>query len=163
MVPLSHKNQGSEGLYTGPPPATAAKAKDAWIFPNHMVCQQWNWFQWGNQIIMFVFYSFHCWFGIKEGSNFLFELLCFVWYYIWKTTFLKLKLCYSRRDMLLKNLFWNIHIKNSESFIIQNCWKDLHQKTFGWCQKHHTEYFAFIKHTEKIYCFFLLVCLFLLF
>lgn len=29
MVPLSHKNKGFEGLYTGPSPATAAKAKDA--------------------------------------------------------------------------------------------------------------------------------------
>lgn len=29
MVPLSHKNQGFEGLHTGPSPATAAKAKDA--------------------------------------------------------------------------------------------------------------------------------------
>lgn len=109
------------------------------------------------------FDGFVCWFRVREGSNLLFEILCFMWYYIWKTAFLKLKLCCSRRNVLSNNLFWNIHIKDSESFIIQNCWRDPHQKTFGWCQKHHTEHFAFTKHTEKIYCFFLLVCLLLFF
>lgn len=54
VVPLSHQNQGSEGLHPRPSPAPAAQAEDAGVFPDNLVSQQWNRFQWGNV-------NFSCW------------------------------------------------------------------------------------------------------
>ena len=48
VVPLSHQDQGSEGLHPRPSPAPAAQAEDAGVLPDNLVSQQRHRLQRGN-------------------------------------------------------------------------------------------------------------------